>query len=48
MYCAPFDIIPPHRENWFEGYLITLHQLGTGSLNIQNKDKYNKSYYEVL
>ena len=46
MYCFPFDIIPPHRNNWFEGYLISLHQLGTGSLGIEIKDSYNDNYYE--
>lgn len=47
MYCFPFDIIPPSRNNWFEGYMITLHQLNTGSLAIEVKDAYNKAYYEV-
>ena len=46
MYCMPFDIIPPSRNKWFEGYLITLHQLGTGSLAIEVKDAYNNDYYE--
>jgi hypothetical protein len=47
LYLTPFDIVVPTREKWFEGYLITMHQLNTGNnLDIQIKDKYNNDYYE--
>jgi len=46
LYCYPFDIIPPSRNKWFEGYIITMHQLNSGSLAIQAKDAYNNDYYE--
>jgi len=46
IYCFPYDIVVPNRTKWFEGYIITLHQLNTGSLTIEVKDAYNNNYYE--
>lgn len=47
LYCSPFDIVTASRDSWYEGYMVTFHQLDTGSLAVESKDAYNKSYYEV-
>ena len=46
LYWDPNEIIPGTAANWFEGYMVRLHQLSSGSLAIQAKDAYNNDYYE--
>ena len=43
----PHDIIPPIRTKWFEGYIITMHQLGTGTCVHEIVDAYDDDYYET-
>ena len=47
LYCMPHDIIPPSRTKWFEGYIITMHQLGTGTCVHEIVDAYDDDYYET-
>jgi len=46
MYIEPFSIKPGHKLGWHEGYLITLHQDGSGSITGTIIDNLNNDYYE--
>jgi len=46
MYCPPFHIVPGHRFGWHEGYLMQMHQTGSGSMSGTIIDNLDNDSYE--